>query len=278
MVEEFTKNGGTLKLNTQVNRIRCKNGSVSGVILKDGTEIACNHIICSTSPTTTYAKLMKSKDVPVSAVKRTNARTFGARYACVYLGLNRSAKDLGIKDYSVFINETADTAEQYTLMKSIDTNNSLRAICPNIINADASPLGTTILRLSTIYTDNCWADVSPEEYFDAKDMLAARLIAKYETATGITIHNSIEELEVVTPVTFARYTASPQGVTHGYLADDWDSIIPRIMTEETDCDIKGLRFCSAWGTQLNGINAVVATGRNAAYATLCDISEEGGNA
>ncbi len=278
MVEEFTKNGGTLKLNAQVNRIRCKNGSVSGVILKDGTEIACNHIICSTSPTTTYAKLMKAKDVPVSAVKRTNARTFGARYACVYLGLNRSAKDLGIKDYSVFINETADTAEQYNLMKSIDTNNSLRAICPNIINADASPIGTTILRLSTIYTDNCWADVSPEQYFDAKDMLAARLIAKYETATGITIHNSIEELEVVTPVTFARYTASPQGVTHGYLADDWDSIIPRIMTEETDCDIKGLRFCSAWGTQLNGINAVVATGRNAAYATLCDISEEGGNA
>ncbi len=278
MAEEFTNNGGTIKLNTQVNRIRFKDGAVSGVVLKDGSEIACKHIISSASPTTTFAKLMKAKDVPISAVKRTNARTFGARYACVYLGLNRSVKDLGIKDYSVFINETADTTAMYNLMKTIKTNNSLRAVCPNIINSEASPDGTTILCLSTIYTDNCWADIPPEEYFEAKDMLAARLIANYETATGITIHNSIEELEVVTPVTFARYTATPQGITHGYLADDWDGIIPRIMTEETDCDIKGLRFSSAWGTQLNGINAVVATGRNAAYATLSDIAEEGGNA
>lgn len=278
MVDEFTANGGTIKFNSQVNRILYKNDSVTGVVLKDGTEIYCKHIISSTSPTTTYAKLMKAKYVPVSAIKRTNARTFGARYACVYLGLNRSIKELGIKDYSVYINETADTANLYNLMKKINTNNSLRAVCPNVINGDASIDGTAILCLSTIYTDNCWADISPEEYFDAKDMLAARLIANYETSTGITIHNSIEELEVVTPVTFARYTATPQGVTHGYLADDWDGIIPRIMTEESDCDIKGLRFCSAWGTQLNGINSVVATGRNAAYATLCDIAEEGGNA
>lgn len=277
MTEEFTSNGGTIKYNTQVNRIRFKDGAVSGVILKDGSEISCKHIISSVSPTTTFAKLMKAKDVPISAIKRTNARTFGARYACVYLGLNRTAKEIGIKDYSVFINETADTAEMYNLMKTIKTNNSLRAVCPNIINSDASPDGTAILCLSTIYTDNCWADIPPEEYFEAKDMLAARLIANYETATGVTVHKSIEELEVVTPVTFARYTATPQGVTHGYLADDWDGIIPRIMTEETDCDIKGLRFCSAWGTQLNGINAVVATGRNAAYATLCDIADEGGN-
>ena len=278
MVDEFTSNGGTIRFNSQVNRILYRDGSVTGVILKDGTEIYCNHIISSVSPTTTYAKLMKAKNVPVSAVKRTNARTFGARYACVYLGLNRSIKDLGIKDYSVYYNETADTASLYNLMKTIKTNNSLRAVCPNIINSDASPDGTTILCLSTIYTDNCWADIAPEEYFEEKDMLAARLIANYESATGITIHNSIEELEVVTPVTFARYTSSPQGVTHGYLADDWDGIIPRIMTEESDNDIKGLRFCSAWGTQLNGINSVVATGRNAAYATLCDIIEEGGNA
>lgn len=277
MLDEFTGNGGTVKFNAQVNRIRCKDGAVSGVVLKDGTEIACNHIISSCSPTTTYAKFMKAKDVPASAVKRTNARTFGSRYACVYLGLNRSVKELGIKDYSVFINETADTSSQYNLMKSIETNNSLRAVCPNTINPSSSPDGTTILCLSTIYTDNCWANVAPEEYFDAKDMLAARLIANYESATGITIHNAIEELEVSTPVTFARYTSSPQGVTHGYLADDWDGIIPRIMTEETDSDIKGLRFCSAWGTQLNGINSVVATGRNAAYATICDITEEGGN-
>lgn len=277
MVDEFTKNGGTIRYNAPVTRILFDKGAASGVLLKDGTKILCNHIICNCSPTTAYAKLIKSKHVPTSAIKRTNARTFGARSACVFLGLNRSCEELGIGDYSVFITESADTYNQYQLMKSINTNNALRAVCLNIANPNASPEGTTILCLSTIYTDNCWADIAPEDYFEAKDMLAARLIANYESATGITIHNSIEELEVSTPVTFARYTSTPQGVTHGYLADDWDSIIPRIMTEETDNDTKGLRFCGGWGTQLNGINAAVASGRNAAYATLYDILEEGGN-
>ena len=102
------------------------------------------------------------------------------------------------------------------------------------------------------------------------------MISAYEKATGITIHNSIEELEVATPVTFARYINSPQGVTLGYLGSDWDSLLPRIMTEKTDNDTPGLRFCGGWGTQLAGLHNVIATGRNTAFATLADIAEERG--
>lgn len=265
---------GEIRYNSHVSRILFKDGHASGVILKNGERIECNHIICTCSPTTAYSKMIKKSDVPVSAVKRTNARSYGARGACVYLGLNRSPKDLGIKDYSVFITDSADTAYQFTLMKSIDSNNAQAAVCLNIANPDCSPAGTTVLCLTTLYTDNCWADVSPENYFEEKDMLAARLIANYEQATGITIHNNIEELEVATPVTFARYTNTPQGTIYGYFGDDWDGIIPRIMTEATDCDTKGLRFCGGWGAQLSGVSSSVASGRNAAFATLGDIEEE----
>ena len=48
------------------------------------------------------------------------------------------------------------------------------------------------------------------------------------------------------------------------------------MTEETDNDINGLRFCGGWGTQLDGVCSAVVTGRNTAYATLDDISNERG--
>ena len=162
-------------------------------------------------------------------------------------------------------------------MKSIDTNNAMSAVCLNIANPDCSPAGTTILCLSTFYTDNCWANISPEGYFDEKDLLAARLIANYEQNTGIIIHNNIEELEVATPVTFARYTGTPQGTIYGYLGDDWDSLLPRVMTEATDCDTKGLRFCGGWGAQLTGVDATIASGRNTAFATIGDIDEERSN-
>ena len=267
-------NDGEIRYNSHVSRILFKDGHASGVILKNGEKIDCEHIICNCSPTTVYSKMMKKSDVPVSALKRTNARTLGVRGACVYIGLNRSPEELGIKNYSYFITDTADTASQFALMKSIDTNSAQATVCLNIANPHCSPQGTTILCITTFYTDNCWADVTPEGYFDEKDLLAARLISKFEEATGITIHKYIEEIEVATPSTFARYTNAPQGCIYGYQGDNWDGIIARFMTEELDCDTPGLRFCGGWGTQLSGVSSAVASGRNTAYATLGDINEQ----
>ncbi len=267
-------NGGEIRYNSHVSRILFKDGQASGVILKNGEKIMSDHIICTCSPTTAYGKLIKAKDVPVTALKRTNARSFGMRGANLYLGLNRSPEDLGISDYSYFITDTANSINQYNLMKSIETNNAQVAVCLNIADPTCSPVGTTQLCISTLYSDNCWANINPENYFDEKDMLAARLIANFENATGITIHNNIEELEVATPITFARYTYTPQGTVYGYYGDDWDSIVPRIMTEASDCDTKGLRFCGGWGAQLSGMSSAIASGRNTAFATLGDIKEQ----
>ncbi len=264
-------NGGEIRYKSHVSRILFKDGQACGVILKSGEKIMCDHIICNCSPTTAYGKMMKAKDIPVSALKRTNARSFGMRGACLYLGLNRSPKDLGITEHSYFITDTANSVNQFNLMKSIDTNNAQAAVCLNIADPTCSPAGTTILCITALYSDNCWANINPENYFDEKDMLAARLIANFENATGIIIHNSIEELEVATPVTFARYTYTPQGAVYGYYGDDWDSIVPRIMTEASDCDTKGLRFCGGWGVQLSGMSSAIASGRNAAFATFNDI-------
>jgi hypothetical protein len=43
------------------------------------------------------------------------------------------------------------------------------------------------------------------------------------------------------------------------------------MTEEADCDTKGLRFCGGWDAQLSGMSSAIASGRNVAFATLNDI-------
>ncbi len=266
-------NKGEIRYNSHVSRIIYKDKKVQGVILKNGEKLYSNHIICSSSPTSVFGKMIKSENIPESALKRTNARSFGARGACLYLGLNRTPEELGIEDYSYFITDTADTEKQFELMKSINSNNAQAAVCLNIADPECSPKGTTILCITALYTENCWADVEPEDYFKQKDLLAARLIANFENATGITIHNNIEELEVATPVTFARYTAAPQGTVYGYLGSEWDGIISRIICESKECDTDGLRFCGGWGVQLSGMSSAIASGRNAAYATLEDIKE-----
>ncbi|MBQ6935077.1 MAG: NAD(P)/FAD-dependent oxidoreductase, partial [Clostridia bacterium] len=62
-----------------------------------------------------------------------------------------------------------------------------------------------------------------------------------------------------------------QGVIYGYSCDEWDSVLSRFMTEESDCDTKGLRFCGGWDTQHIGYASAISSGRNTAFATLYDI-------
>ena len=267
-------NGSQIHYNSQVARIIFEKGKAKGVILKNGEKIFCEHIIGNCSPTDAYSKMMKSSDVPVTAIKRTNARAFGARGATIYLGLNRSASDLGIENYTSIITETADSSVQYNLMRTLGSNNMCIVSCLNNANPGCSPKGTCILTFTTLFTDNCWANVEPENYFNEKDNFAKRIIAFYEDATGIKISEYIEEIEIATPLTFARYLNTPQGVIYGYSGDEWDNLLSRFMTEESDCDTKGLRFCGGWGTQLSGFSSAISSGRNTAYATLNDIEKD----
>ena len=107
-----------------------------------------------------------------------------------------------------------------------------------------------------------------------KDAFAKRIIKLYEDSTGIKISESIEELEIATPLTFARYLNTPQGVIYGYSTDNKDNMLSRFMTEESDSDTKGLRFCGGFGTQGAGVHSAIASGRNTCYATLYDIEKE----
>ena len=265
-------NRSQIRYNSPVTRIIFEKGEAKGVILKNGEKIFCDHIIANCSPTDVFSKMMKSNDVPVTAVKRTNARSFGARGATIYLGLNRSASDLGIENYNTIITETADSSVQYDLMRTLNSNNTCIVSCPNTVIPDYSPKGTSVLTFTTLFTENCWANVEPDDYFNEKDNFAKRIISVYENSTGIKISDYIEEIEIATPLTFARYLNTPQGVIYGYSGEDWDGLLPRFMLEESDNDTKGLRFCGGWGTQLSGFASAISSGRNTAYATLNDIA------
>lgn len=267
-------NGGEIRCNSPVERIIFENNSAAGVILKNGEKLFAKRIICNCSPTTALTRLIKPKDVVKSAAKRVNAAGFGVRAAVLYLGLNRSPEELGIKDYSVLITDTASSEKQQKLMKTLDGNNTVIAVCPNVIMSERSPQGTSILTLTTLYTDNCWANIEPENYFEAKDRLALKLVSIYEAATGNIIHDNIEELEIATPLTFARILGTPQGVGFGYRSDGINSLISRISTEAKDRDINGLSFCGGWDVQLSGVSPSIASGRNCAYAVLSELQNE----
>ncbi|MGI6745422.1 MAG: phytoene desaturase family protein [Acutalibacteraceae bacterium] len=267
IANSIERNGGQIWYNSHVSRILIENGKAYGVKLADKRELYAKEIICDISPSSVFSKMLSHEDVPAVDLKLANARKFGARGLCLYVGLNRSAQTLGISDYSVFLYDTANTREQYTLMGNLGTNNAQATVCLNLADPACSPKGTAILCFTSFYTSDFFSEVAPEEYFKLKDKIAEKMISNYEHKLNVNIRDYIEEIEVATPVTFARYTDSPQGTIYGYLAEDWDGIIPRTMMQEADFSPLGIYFCGGWGSMLSGYSSAMGSG----YKTVCNI-------
>ncbi len=274
IVDKIEKCGGVVRFNSPVVKILMKDGRPYGVKLADGTEEYTSHIISNASQHNTYGKLMDEKDVPEVEVRHTNARDFAVRGFSMFVGLDKSPEELGIDDHCYLIYDTLDTKKQFELMKNIETNNVQATVCLNKAIKDCSPEGTTVFYFTCIFSDDCWGKVDAENYVKTKQYMANKMIDNFEERTGIKIRDSIEEIEIATPMTYARYTDAPQGVIYGYFASPWDAVVPRTMMQGTDEKVPGLRFAGGFGTQLLGYSSAYTSGYNAANATLKDMEKE----
>lgn len=268
LYEEFEKLGGTGKFLTPVSKIIVENNEVKGVETADKTKYFAKNIISNVSPNMVYGKLIEKDNVPQKARQLTNSRTFGARGVCVYLGLNKSPKELGLDHYSYFITHTLDSKKEFERMKHLKGDNLVAVVVNNAVPS-ASPKGTTLLNLtSLIFSDTFDHIVTKENYFELKEAIAENLIEVFETATKIKIRDSIEEIEIATPLTFARYTGHPEGVIYGYLAKASDNLLPRIMNMNQENYIDGLYFAGGFGPRLSGYSSTYMSGYMAANSVL----------
>lgn len=260
--EEFENSGGTVKYLTGVREILVNNNEVEGIITKDNQKFLTKHIISNISPNVVFEKLIKKENVPLRANQLLNTRILGARGICIYLGLNKTMEELGLKNYSYFIYQTLNSDIEYKRMHSI-YNGNLVATLKNY-GKDSSILCIT----SLVFGDEFTRLVNKENYFEIKEKIAEHFVSSFEKNLNVNIKDAIEEIEIATPLTFARYGGHPDGVIYGYLATSYDNLLPRIMTEEQEIFIKGLRFCGGFGSRLSGYSSAYINGHQEALKTL----------
>ena len=253
-------NGGDVWLNAEVGEILIKDGRCYGVRTADGEKIHAGVVISNVMPNKVFGGMTDPAETPAQELKRANARKIGFSAFCVYLGLDKSAEELGIKDYSLFISSSPDSDELQRGMYTLDDNDFLIVNCLNVDNPGCSPDGTSILWITQLFGADTWSDVSPVNYKATKNRLAKKAIDRYEAVTGIKIADSIEEISVATPATFARYLDTPGGAIYGYHAAGWDSMLPRIMTARDEQWVRGLLFCGGHGTRTLGYSSTYVNG------------------
>ena len=273
-LEECVRNyGGEIWYNTEVTKLLIKDGRCYGVVIAGGRELRAKQVIANISPNRVFGSMVDESEAPKGEIKRANARKVGMTGFCVYLGLDKSPEELGIKDYSVFISSTADSDEQFRRMHTLEENDFFIMNCLNIDNPDCSPPGTSLLWSTTLYGPEVWASVKPSEYKATKNRLAKKMIDQYEAATGIRIHDCIEEISVTTPATFARYLHTPNGAIYGYHNQLWDTMLPRVMSMRDEQYVQGLRFCGGHSTLTLGYGPSYENGQMMGSLAALDIKE-----
>jgi phytoene dehydrogenase-like protein len=268
--------GGDIEYNTRVEQILVENGRVVGVATSKGDRIETKQVISNASPTLVYNGLISPRSqVPEIAFQECNARVDGLSSLVVYMGLDASLEELGLNEYSYFVYANMNTEEMYDSFKTIDAPKAQATLCLNNALPDCSPPGTSIVSITTLYRPEVWKDVKPRDYVRVKNKIASDLIAHFEQATGAPIRKHIEEFEVATPQTFARYTGSYNGIIYGYEPEPWDSLMPRLMSLMDDKYIDGLEFCGGFAFRCHGYSSSVKSGETAALLTLRDLIQTG---
>lgn len=276
LLDRFEELGGEVWFNSMVKKIIVKDRTAKAVVLDDGTTVEADYIIANASPYNVLTKMIDAKDIPEFQIKDNNTKTLAVKGFAVFLGLNRSAQELGLNNHTYFIYDNADTKKICELSHSRDKVALQATVCLNAAIPDCSPEGTSILYMTSVFEgDDAWSDVTPESYVKEKRKYAQKMIDDFEKATGCSIREHIEEIEIAAPMTYARYVDAPNGTIYGFSAKGTNSIVHRIMTNTMGDRIKHLGFCGGYTMQCIGFSPSYQTGMLAAEQALQTFAKEG---
>lgn len=267
--------GGELWFNTRVDKLLVENGRVQGVVTSRGERIKARYVISNATPLALYNKMIEPRsEVPPEAYKNINARKKGFSCFVVYLGLDKSPKELGIEGYSTMLFTTPSVQEAYDSYKKLAATKQPNGICLTNVYPGASPEGTTSLAFCFLQDSAAWDGVEPKDYFDIKQKIAYDTIRQYEELARVSIMDSIEEIEVATPVTMVQFTGAYDGVVYGFEQQPWDSLIARLMTMNDEKYIKGLELAGSCAKVVHGYMWALMSGEMAAADILKLMAEE----
>lgn len=158
MVERFRELGGETWFNCRAEEFLFEEDRICGVKTNLG-QIDCKYVLANINPDIIYGKMIPKDKIPEREKKLSAARNkrFGARMFTAYFCLDKSAEELGIKDYSIFMPGTSNSAKEYkNIMKGMASNDYSIFLCYNIVNPDASPKGSCICSFTTFGAPEDW--------------------------------------------------------------------------------------------------------------------------
>ena len=278
-IERFRELGGDVWFNCRAEEFLFNGDRVCGVKTNMGT-VDCDYVLANINPDIIYGKMMPKELIPEREKKLSAARgrVMGGRMYTAYFCCDKSAEELGIKDYNTFLPGTSNSLVEYNnILNGMETNEYAIFLCYNIVQPEFSPKGTCVCSFTTFGSPKDWNDLKQEDYFKFKTDGVKKMLKTLKEKMGVDLSGHIEEMEIASPWTFARYLGVPEGSVYGYETRDWDGMMARMQMLGTDYPIKGLRPIGAAGPRGDGYSAAIICGQLMAGSAIKELNEEGGN-
>jgi prolycopene isomerase len=267
-VEVIEANGGQVRLNNGAERILISGNKVRGVLAEDGTEILSPRVVCNANPVVTCLDLIGREMVPDWYLRRLGAWSAGYSTFNVYLGLDCTCRDLGLKTHETFVGIDYDLDKHdEAIQKAVNAHPLGTSITAyNLADPEFSPPGTASVVLTLGAHGASWLKLSPSQYLETKRRLAIEAMKLAENvAPGLRDH--IEVLDIATPLTNTRYTANPGGSYAGFAENRQCSALGPLPARGP---LSGLYFANAWVNIGGGFMPCIMSGFLAARDLLED--------
>ena len=272
LLESFLEAGGEIRFNCAVYTIKTDQSGakpqVTGVVTEFGEEITSGQVISNASTVVTFSDLLDTDVMPASISKDFKSRDLGTSAFCLYLGMDKTPEQLGIKNASTFLAYTMDEELMHDIMSTMNPPVATMMTCYNVDDPSFAPPGKSQISLLCLQYGSVWEDVPVEKYAETKYAFAQHLLDQAEEFFP-GFKGSIEEVEVGTPLTMMRYLNTPGGAIYGFQQNSEDGPLHRERYDQVD----GLHIAGSW-QGMGGFQPTYMVGHSTANAIVKKIKKQ----
>jgi len=261
----ITAHGGTILLNTRVDRILASDGAATGVTTADGTAFTGKVVVSNADPFTTFRQMIADQSALAEYEAMWQRYSVSLSSFQVFLGLKDDlVGKLSLTDSEIFVEPGYDPEASYAHALAGDVEHAGVSITLyDAIDRGYSPPGKNTINLMALQGYDPWEPYEADylagrktAYNQVKHRMADVLIQRAEAILP-GLSGAIEVKEIGTPLTNVRYTGHHRGAIYG-----WDQTVNNSGGSRVGhaTPIRNLYLAGAWSRPGHGYAAVIPSG------------------